>query len=131
MDSGILLFMPVAIIMLFVLSALKIAGEGERFATFTLGRYEGVKGPGLVIVLWGVQRLIRLRVGDVGVLVGEGIARFQEQDLPVKVNGSIAVGDSVKIIAFAGSEVRVRAGGVVTQTYRCAKCGHQNEISVD
>lgn len=130
MDSGLPILILTAIIILFALSALKIAGEGERFATFTLGRYEGLKGPGLVIILWGVQRLIRLRVGDVGVMVGEGIARFQEQDLPVQVNGSMALGDAVTISGFAGSEVRVQAGGALVQTFRCAKCGHENEISI-
>ena len=128
-DSGILLLLPMILIIGFVLTALKIAGEGERFAIFTLGRYAGLQGPGLVIVMWGVQRLTRLRIGDVGELVGEGMARFQKQDLPVRVDGSVAVGEAVKIDEFIGSEIRVRAGGAMTKKFRCVKCGHENEIS--
>ena len=49
-----------AIIALFVFSAIKILREYERGVIFLLGRFWKVKGPGLIIVIPGVQKMIRL-----------------------------------------------------------------------
>ena len=49
-----------AIIVLFVFSAIKILREYERGVIFLLGRFWKVKGPGLIIVIPGLQKMIRL-----------------------------------------------------------------------
>jgi len=49
-----------AIIALFVFSAIKILREYERGVIFLLGRFWKVKGPGLIIVIPGLQKMIRL-----------------------------------------------------------------------
>ena len=50
----------VALLLALVLSAIKILREYERAVTFTLGRFTGVKGPGLVIVIPLVQQIVRV-----------------------------------------------------------------------
>ena len=49
---GILL----AIVVLFLFSAFKVLNEYERGVIFQLGRFHGVKGPGLIILIPVVQR---------------------------------------------------------------------------
>ena len=50
----------VALLILFIVlvfSALKVLNEYERGVMFTLGRFTGVKGPGIIIVWPAVQRM--------------------------------------------------------------------------
>jgi regulator of protease activity HflC (stomatin/prohibitin superfamily) len=47
-------------IALFLFNAINILQEYERGAVFTLGRFWKVKGPGLVIIVPGVQRMVRV-----------------------------------------------------------------------
>jgi regulator of protease activity HflC (stomatin/prohibitin superfamily) len=50
----------VAIVVILVLSAIKILPEFQRGVVFQLGRFWKVKGPGLVIVIPGIQQLVRV-----------------------------------------------------------------------
>ncbi len=45
---------------LFVFSAIKVLREYERAVIFLLGRFWKVKGPGLIIVIPGIQKMIRV-----------------------------------------------------------------------
>ena len=40
--------------------SIKILREYERAVVFTLGRFSGVKGPGLIIVIPGIQQVVRV-----------------------------------------------------------------------
>jgi len=57
-----LAFYLVAILILLVIiaSAIKILREYERGVVFTLGRFTGVKGPGLILLIPYVQQMIRV-----------------------------------------------------------------------
>ena len=62
--------LPVVILVLIILfSAIKILREYERGVVFTLGRFTGVKGPGLILLIPFVQLMqrvdLRTRVDDV------------------------------------------------------------------
>ncbi len=61
--------LPVLIILALAFSAIRILREYERGVIFTLGRYQGVKGPGLFFVIPIVQQMervdLRTRVFDV------------------------------------------------------------------
>jgi regulator of protease activity HflC (stomatin/prohibitin superfamily) len=48
------------IFLLFVFSAIKILREYQRGVIFLLGRFWKVKGPGLIIVIPGIQKMIRV-----------------------------------------------------------------------
>jgi regulator of protease activity HflC (stomatin/prohibitin superfamily) len=50
----------IAIIGLFFFSAFKILAEYERGVIFQLGRFHGVKGPGLIIVIPVIQQMVRV-----------------------------------------------------------------------
>jgi regulator of protease activity HflC (stomatin/prohibitin superfamily) len=50
----------IAIVGLFFFSAFKILQEYERGVIFQLGRFHGVKGPGLIIVIPVIQKMVRV-----------------------------------------------------------------------
>ena len=50
----------IVLLALFAFSSLRIYREYERGVVFTLGRFWKVKGPGLVIVLPGIQQAVRV-----------------------------------------------------------------------
>ena len=50
----------VAIVIIILASAIRILREYERGVVFTLGRFTGVKGPGLIILIPGIQKMVRV-----------------------------------------------------------------------
>lgn len=50
----------ILIVALFLVSAFKVLTEYERGVIFQLGRFHGVKGPGLIIVIPVLQRMVRV-----------------------------------------------------------------------
>ena len=48
----------IVLIALFVFSTIKILNEYERGVIFLLGRFWKVKGPGIIIVIPGIQRMV-------------------------------------------------------------------------
>jgi regulator of protease activity HflC (stomatin/prohibitin superfamily) len=59
-----MLQIPLIVLAVFILvllaSAIKILKEYERGVVFTLGRFTGIKGPGLIIVIPVVQQMMRV-----------------------------------------------------------------------
>jgi len=53
-------YIAVLAVLAFILSALRILREYERGIMFTLGRFTGVKGPGLIIVVPIIQQMVRV-----------------------------------------------------------------------
>lgn len=51
---------PVVILLGFVGSAVKVLREYERGVVFTLGRFTGTKGPGLILLVPFVQQMVRV-----------------------------------------------------------------------
>ena len=51
---------PLIVILVILASAFKILREYERGVIFTLGRFWKVKGPGLIILIPGVQQMVRM-----------------------------------------------------------------------
>jgi len=77
------------IILLFILfSAIRIMNEYERGVTFTLGRYTGTKGPGLIVVIPFIQRVVKvdLRTIVLDVPTQDVISR---DNVSVKVNAVV------------------------------------------
>lgn len=75
-------------VVLLLVSSIKVLKEYERGVTFTLGRFTGVKGPGLIIVIPGVQQIVRvdLRVIVLDVPTQDVISR---DNVSVKVNAVV------------------------------------------
>src|SRR5687767_10766241 len=59
----------VLVLVVLIASSIKILREYERAVVFFLGRFQAVKGPGLIIVIPGIQQMVRVdlrtRVFDV------------------------------------------------------------------
>lgn len=53
-------FFALIIVLMFILSFIHILKEYERGVIFTLGRFWKVKGPGLIIVIRGLQEIVRV-----------------------------------------------------------------------
>ena len=78
----------IAIVLVFLMAAVKILHEYERGVVFTLGRFTGVKGPGLILIIPFVQQMVRmdLRTVVLDVPTQDVISR---DNVSVKVNAVI------------------------------------------
>lgn len=72
------------IILLLVISSFRILREYERGVVFMLGRFWRVKGPGLILVIPGVQQMVRL---DLRIIVLD----VPSQDIVTRDNVSVQV----------------------------------------
>jgi regulator of protease activity HflC (stomatin/prohibitin superfamily) len=72
------------IVIMFFTSAIRILREYERGVVFTLGRFTGVKGPGLIILIPFVQQMVRV---DLRVVVED----VPPQDVISRDNVSVKV----------------------------------------
>lgn len=53
--------LPVVLVVVFILfSAFKVLNEYERAVVLTLGRYTATKGPGLIIIIPGIQKMLKV-----------------------------------------------------------------------
>lgn len=79
-----LLYILVIFFVLFIFSMIKVLKEYERAVVFRLGRFIGVKGPG-IFILWPIDRLVRvpLRVVAMDVPAQDVITK---DNISVKVN---------------------------------------------
>ncbi|MCS6946370.1 MAG: slipin family protein, partial [Steroidobacteraceae bacterium] len=82
-------FLPILFLIVVVLfSALRVLREYERGVVFQLGRFWKVKGPGLIVLIPGIQRMVRvdLRVVTMDVPSQDVISR---DNVSVKVNAVV------------------------------------------
>lgn len=77
-------YVIIAIIILFLYSAINVVMEYERGVVFTLGRFWKVKGPGLIIVVPIIQKVMRLELRTV-------VLDVPSQDVISKDNVSVRV----------------------------------------
>ncbi|MBR9814928.1 slipin family protein, partial [bacterium] len=81
--------LPIAVGLAIILfSAIKILDEYERGVVFTLGRYTGTKGPGLIILIPFIQRMrkVDMRIVVMDVPTQDVISR---DNVSVKVNAVV------------------------------------------
>ena len=48
------------LVLMILIAAIRILREYQRGVVFTLGRFTGVKGPGLIILVPGIQQMVRV-----------------------------------------------------------------------
>ncbi|WP_255448374.1 slipin family protein [Telmatospirillum sp. J64-1] len=65
-------------------AAIKILREYERAVVFTLGRFSGVKGPGVIVILPGIQQAVRVDMRTI-------VLDVPSQDVISKDNVSVKV----------------------------------------
>lgn len=78
------LIVPFVLLVILLMSGIKILKEYERGVIFTLGRFSGVKGPGLIFVIPGIQHMNK---ADLRVLVFD----VPQQDVISRDNVSVKV----------------------------------------
>src|SRR5689334_14014612 len=78
----------VVLVLFFVFTSLRILNEYERGVMFTFGRFTGVSGPGIIVLIPGVQRMqkVDLRVIVLNVPKQDVITR---DNVSVKVNAVV------------------------------------------
>ncbi len=78
----------ILLVILFLWAAIKILREYERAVVFTLGRFTGVRGPGLIILIPFIQQIVRtdLRTIVLDVPTQDVISR---DNVSVKVNAVV------------------------------------------
>ncbi len=76
------------VVLAFLYSAVRVLREYERGVVFTLGRYTGIKGPGLFLLVPIVQQMVRI---DLRVVVDEVPPQdvISRDNVSVKVNAVI------------------------------------------
>jgi regulator of protease activity HflC (stomatin/prohibitin superfamily) len=74
----------VVLIAILIFSAVRVLNEYERGVTFTLGRFTGIKGPGLILLWPMIQRMIKV---DLRVIVLD----VPKQDVILRDNVSVKV----------------------------------------
>lgn len=72
------------LVLLFLFSAIKILKEYQRGVIFLLGRFQVVKGPGLIIVIPGIQQMTRVELRVI-------VMDVPSQDVISKDNVSVKV----------------------------------------
>ena len=87
MSIGII-FAVLFLLFIFAATSLRILREYERGVVYTLGRYTGAKGPGLFILIPGVQQMVRvdLRVRTIDVPSQDVISK---DNISVKVSAVV------------------------------------------
>ena len=96
-----------AVVVVAVFLVVRLTSEKQRFAVFSEGQFQGLKGPGLLIRLPrpGVKWML-LSLDDRGALSSKTSAVFGGFELPVETaegNG----GPAVKIVSFTVSKLVV------------------------
>ena len=97
----------VILVMVFLAFSMRVVGEEQRIALFRLGRYIGLKGPGLVMVVPYMDRGCKITVDDQGELIAGGTGKFGEFEVPVVYNSSIATGSTIRVVGFAQDRLQV------------------------
>ena len=78
------LIVVVVLVVMFLASAIKVLNEYERAVIFRLGRIRDVKGPGLIIIIPGIDKIVRIDMRTITMDV-------PPQDVITKDNVSIKV----------------------------------------
>jgi regulator of protease activity HflC (stomatin/prohibitin superfamily) len=107
---------------LFFWSAVKVLPEYERGVVFFLGRFQAVKGPGLIFLIPGVQKMIRvsLRTVTMDVPPQEVITR---DNVSVKVNAVVYFRVMSPDRAIISVENYLYAASQLSQTTLRSVCG--------
>jgi regulator of protease activity HflC (stomatin/prohibitin superfamily) len=120
--------MPIAaltvlvLIVLFLASAVRVLNEYERGVIFRLGRLSGVKGPGLIILIPIIDRMVRLnlRLVTMDVLPQDVITR---DNVSVKVNAVVYLRVMESTKAVIAVEDYLFATSQLAQTTLRSVCG--------
>ncbi len=106
-------FLVILLILLF--QTIKILNEYERAVVFTLGRFTGVKGPGLIVLIPGIQKMRRVDLRTVTMdIPSQDI--ISKDNVTLKVNGVVYFRVENPELAIIAVEDCIMATGQIAQT---------------
>ena len=88
------------VIVVFLAKTIRIVPEQQRLAVYRLGKYLGTKGPGIILTLPPIDRVVEVKVGATGSLTTEKTMAIRDQEIPVMVLDGSAPGYPVTIQEF-------------------------------
>lgn len=100
----------IIILILFGVSSVHYVAQDSRLATIADGAYQRLLGPGWVVVLPGSLLIQPLQVGEGGTYLGNGLADFSGQVMPV-VGAGLAAQAPIEISGFEENAIRARKAG--------------------
>jgi regulator of protease activity HflC (stomatin/prohibitin superfamily) len=113
---NLLNLLPLLLVLFFVLpSIFRILREYERGVIFRLGKLLGAKGPGLIILVPGIDRMVKvdLRVVTIDVTKQEMMTR---DNVPVTVDAVVYFRVMDPVAAIVKVENYLRASSLIAQT---------------
>ncbi len=124
MEYGALILL--AIVAIYIMMAIRIAQENERFAVFALGRFVGLKGPGLVLKMpGGGSDFHRIALGAEGEIQSTELVLIGNRPVPFTSSDSMRSGTKVRVSGFDSARVKVEP---LQRFIVCEKCGHKNAL---
>jgi regulator of protease activity HflC (stomatin/prohibitin superfamily) len=115
MGDAIIIFAVVIVVIIILAAAIRIVNEYERGVVFRLGRYVGVRGPGLVFLIPFIERMVKtdLRVVTMDVPAQECITL---DTVTVKVDAVVYFRVMKPQDAVLNVEQYIRASSLLCQT---------------
>ncbi|WP_372610541.1 slipin family protein [Aquicoccus sp.] len=98
----------------FLASAIKILREYERAVVFTLGRFTGTKGPGLIILIPGIQQLVRVDLRTI-------VLDVPKQDVISKDNVSVNVSAVIYFRVLDAEKATIQVENFMSATSELAQ----------
>src|SRR5947208_1205185 len=114
----VVFFFLVIIVLIFVFATIKVVKEYERIVNFRLGKAQAEKGPGIVIIIPGIDKPVRVDLRERFLMIPHQTC-ITKDNAPVDVDFIV----SVKVASDADSVIRVNnfegaAMGIATTTLR-------------
>jgi regulator of protease activity HflC (stomatin/prohibitin superfamily) len=78
----------IILLVILIFNAIKIIREYERSVVFRLGRFTGIRGPGLIILIPGIEKMIRIDMRTVTMDVPSQDI-ISKDNVTLKVNGVV------------------------------------------
>lgn len=97
----------IVLVMLFLAFSLRVVPERQRIAVFRLGRYAGLRGPGMVMVVPMMDRSCKISIGDAGELTAKDKGKFGGFQIPVIVQPGVGPGASIRVVGFTKDAIQV------------------------
>jgi regulator of protease activity HflC (stomatin/prohibitin superfamily) len=112
MNTFVIALVVIGLALLF--SAIKVLKEFERGVMFTLGRFTGIKGPGLIIVIPVLQQMVKV---DLRVIVLD----VPKQDIITRDNVSVKVNAVVYLRVVEPSKAVLQVASPIEATSQLAQ----------
>lgn len=86
----------------------RVTSEHQRYVMFNIGKYQGLKGPGLVFKWpWVTIYWLRITIGDQGELIEDGLGKFKGLEIPIESLEKIKIGSKIRVSGFTENKIQV------------------------